>query len=277
MSTTLDGIDIIDIRVNVFVEVRVVNHGHLNRRTIFIGIEVNHLADERRTGTVDITHELTQTLLRVERLLLAVTLCVNHTLIFQHNPDTCIEECQLTHTVGENLPVINGLGEDTVVRPELHERTGFALFPVTGCLLLRDRMYRSYRFTFLVVLTVNSTLTIHLYVHALRQRVHAAYTHTVQTTGHFIRILVELTTGVEHRHNDFQRTLVLLRMHVYRNTTTVILNGDGVVLIDMNGYLVAESRERLINRVIDYLINKMVQTLLRYIANIHRRSFTHRL
>ena len=82
---------------------------------------------------------------------------------------------------------------------------------------------------------------------------------------------------MQHGHYHFQCRLMLLRVHIYRNTTTVILYGNRVILIDMNGYLVAETGESLINGVIDDLINKMVQTLERYIADIHRWSLTHRL
>ena len=63
VRTTLDGIDVIDIGVYVLVEVRVVDHRYLYRRTVFVGIKVDHLADERRTRTVNITYELAQTLL----------------------------------------------------------------------------------------------------------------------------------------------------------------------------------------------------------------------
>ena len=63
MRTTLDGVDVINIGVYVLVEVRVVDHRYLYRRTVFVGIEVDHLADERRTRTVDVTYELAQTLL----------------------------------------------------------------------------------------------------------------------------------------------------------------------------------------------------------------------
>ena len=277
MGTTLDGIDVIDVGVYVLVEIGVVDHRYLYRRTVFLGIQMNHLRDQRRTGTVDITHELTQTLLRIERLFLAVTLCVFNSLVLQHDLDTGIQERQLTHTVRQNLPVVNGLGEDRIVRPELHERTGLTLLPVTGCLRLCDRMHRSQRLTLLVILAVDRTLTIYLYVHLLRERIHAAHTHTVEATGYLVAVLVELTTGMEHRHNDFERRFMLLRVHIYRNTTTVILNGDGVILVDVHGYLIAETRQRLINGVVHYLINKVMQTLERYIADIHRRTFTHRL
>ena len=277
VGTTLNGIDVIDVGVYVLVEVGVVDHSYLNRRTVFLGIQMNHLADERRTGTVDITNELTQTLLRVELLFLAVTLCVFHAFVLQHDLDTGIQERQLTHTVREDIPVINGLGEDRIIRPELHERTGLTLLPVTCSLRLCDRMHRSQRFSLLVILAVDSTLTVHLHVHLLRERIHTTHTYTVETTGYLVTILVELTTGVEHGHNNFQRTLMLLRMHIYRNTTTVILNGNGVILVDMNGYLITETGECLINGVIHHFINQVVQTLKRYIADIHRRTFTHRL
>ena len=62
VRTTLDGVDVIDIGVYVLVEIGVVDHRYLHRRTVLVGIEVDHLADERRTRTVDVTNELAQTL-----------------------------------------------------------------------------------------------------------------------------------------------------------------------------------------------------------------------
>ena len=277
MGTTLDGIDVIDVGVYVLVEGGVVDHRHLYRRTVFLGIEVNDLRDQRRTGTVDITNELTQTLLRVELLFLAVTLCVFNSFVLQHDLDTGIQERQLTHTVREDIPVVNGLGEDRIIRPELHERTGLALLPVTRSLCLGDHMHRRQRFALCVVLAVDLPVTIDLHVHLRRERVHAAHTHTVETTGHLVAVFIELTTGVEHGHHDLQRGFMLLRVHIHRDTTTVILYGDRVILIDMNCDLIAETGERLVDGVIDYLIHQVVQTLQRDVADIHRRSLAHRL
>ena len=285
MRTTLDRIDIIDVRVYVLVEIGVVDHRYFYRCTVFVGIQVNHLADERCTSAVDITNKLTQTLLRVELLALALFyfgailqgLLLHHAFVLQHNLDACVQERQLAHTVGQYLPMINGLREDRVVRPELHKRTRLALLPVAYRLCLGNRVHRCQRFTLGVVLRMNLTVAVYLYVHLGRQRIHAAHTYTVQTTRHFITVLVELTTGVQHGHYHLQRTLVLLRMHIYRNTTTVILYGNRVVLIDVHGYLITESRQCLINRVVDHLVNQMVQTLQRDISDIHRRALTHRL
>ena len=82
---------------------------------------------------------------------------------------------------------------------------------------------------------------------------------------------------MEHCHNNLERTLMLLRMHIHRYTTTVILNSDRIILIDMNGYLAAESRKSLIDRVIYHFINKVVQALLRDVTDIHRGALTNRL
>ena len=285
VRTTLDGIDIIDIGVYVLIEIGVVDHRYLYRRTVFVGIEVDHLADERRTGTVDVTHELGKALLRVEGLLLALghfgailQFALYHdALVLQYDLDSCVQECELTHTIREDLPVINGLRKDRIIRPELHESTSLALLPVTRSLLLRDHMYRRQRFAFRIILTVDLSVTINLHVHLRRECVHTAHTHTVETTGHLIAVFIELTTGVEHGHYDLQRGFMLLRVHIYRDTTTVILYGNGVILIDMDRDLIAETGERLVDGVIDYLIHQVVQTLLRDVADIHRRSLAHRL
>ena len=98
----------------------------------------------------------------------------------------------------------------------------------------------------------------------------------MQTAGNLVTVLVELTAGVQHGHHDLQRRLMLLRVHVNRYTTTVILNGDGVVFLYMYGYLVAESCESLIDGVIHHLIHEVMQTFLRDIADIHCRALAHR-
>ena len=277
VRTTFDSVDIIDVRVYVLIEVGIVDHSHLNRRTVFLGVEMDDLADKRRTRTIDVTNELREALLGVEHFLLAVTLCVHYTLILEHDFDAGIEESEFAHSVRQNLPVVNRFGKDGIIGPELHERTCFALLPVTDRLLFGDCVHRSKRFAFCIILAVDSAVTIDLYVHRLRERVHAADADTVETTGHFVAILIKLTTGMEDGHNDFQRGLMLLRVHIDRNTTSVILDSNGVILVDMNGYLVTETGERLIDGVIHHFINKVVQTLERYIADIHRGAFAHSL
>ncbi len=284
VRTALDRIDIIDVRVNVLVEIGVVDHRYLHRCAVLVGIQMDHLADQRCAVVVDVTHELRQTLFRIEFLLLAADLLRAvlvyslhlHTLILEHDLDASVQVCELTHTVSEYIPLIDGLGKDRVIRPELYKRTGLAQLPVARSLLLGDRVHRSQRLALGVILRVDGALTVNLHVHLRRERVHAAHTYAVQTAGNLVTILVELTAGVEYGHHDLQGTLVLLRVHVNRYTATVILYGNRVILFDMYGYLVAEPCQGLVDRVIYHLIHQVVKTFLRDITDIHCRAFAHR-
>ena len=285
VGTTLDGVDIVDVGVYVLVEVGIVHDGYLYRRTVLIRTQVDHLRDKRRTVAVDVTHELLQALLRVELLTLAFghlhaileRMLLHHALILEHDLNTSIQEGQLAHTVCQDLPLVGRHGEDGIVRPELHERTGLTLLPVADSLVLGDHMYRRERFTLLVVLSMDLAVAIHLDVHLGGECIHAAHTHTVQTAGHFVGVLIELTAGMQHGHHDLQGRLMLLRMHIHRDTTTVILHRDRIVLIDVNSYLRAETCQGLVDRVVHHLINQVVQALLRDVADVHRRTLTHRL
>ena len=84
----------------------------------------------------------TQTLLRIELLFLAVTFRVDDTFVLEHDLDAGVQEREFAHTVREDLPVVHGLGEDGIIRPELHERTRLALLPITGGLCLGNHMNR---------------------------------------------------------------------------------------------------------------------------------------
>ena len=51
----------------------------------------------------------------------------------------------------------------------------------------------------------------------------------MQTTGYFVAVLVELTTGVKDGEHDFQRAAFLLGVDVGRDTTSVVDDGDGII------------------------------------------------
>ncbi len=182
VSTALYCVDIVHVRVYVLVEVGVVNHRHLHGRAVLLGAEVNHLRDKRRAGAVDIAHKLAQALLRIEHLAL-VTFAVSGyhaclvsrhfalrqrlglcsdgvTLVRQGYLHACVQVCQLAHTVGENIILVNGLGEDTAVGPELHEGTRATFAAVSAYL-----MHGTGGLALGVLLHINLAVAIDLYVH----------------------------------------------------------------------------------------------------------------
>ena len=66
-------------------------------------------------------------------------------------------------------------------------------------------------------------------------------------------------------------------MKVYGNTSAIIDNRNGVVFVDSHLDMGAESRESLIDRVVDNLIDKVVETFLTDVADIHCRAFSDSL
>ena len=94
---------------------------------------------------------------------------------------------------------------------------------------LADHFYLSQRLSFGIFLLVDLAFPVDFSHEAVRQRVHAGYTDTVKTSGHLVAVLVELTAGMENRKNHLESRPVLFRVHSRRDSSSVILDSDGVV------------------------------------------------
>ena len=108
----------------------------------------------------------------------------------------------------------------------------------------------------------------------IRERVHDRDTDPVQTSGNFVGVLVELTTRVQHRQNDRSGTHPLCRVHVSRDTPSVVCDDTGTLFRKRDVDRVTIPRHRLIYRVVDNLINQVMQAAMARIADIHPRSFS---
>ena len=76
MSTTLDGVDIIHVRVDILAVVGIVHHSHLDRNTLLFGLEIDDIVEKVGAVTIDIAHELLQSVLGMEHLLLGLAFLV---------------------------------------------------------------------------------------------------------------------------------------------------------------------------------------------------------
>ena len=99
----------------------------------------------------------------------------------------------------------------------------------------------------------------------------------MKTTRHLVATLIELATSVQNGEYHLKSRLTLLFVPVCRDTATVILDRDRVVLVDCYIDVVTVACESLVDRVVYYLVHKMVKTLLADVANIHRWSLTYGL
>ena len=61
-----------------------------------------------------------------------------------------------------------------------------------------------------------------------------------------------------------------------RDSTSVIADGNGIVFIDINLYLIAVSCESFIHRIVHDLIDKVVKSSRGGTADVHSRSLSYR-
>ena len=110
----------------------------------------------------------------------------------------------------------------------------------------------------LVRLLVDLLVAPDLQLERLRERVHHRDAHAVQAARHFVAVVVELAAGVQHRHHDLGRRLAAL-VHVDGDAAAVVHHRDPVVGVDRDVDLVAVAGERLVDGVVDDLVDEVVQ------------------
>ena len=101
-------------------------------------------------------------------------------------------------------------------------------------------------------------------------------TDTVETARDLVGLLVELAACVEDGQHDFEGTLVVLLHPVDRNTPAVILDHERAVLVDDDCDPGAEPGKCFVNRVVDDLVDEVVQAAGIGAADVHRRTLPDR-
>lgn len=110
-----------------------------------------------------------------------------------------------------------------------------------------------------IFLLENLAFALNGYFQIAAKGVHATHTYPVQTTGNLIGVFVEFTTCVQHGHNHLQGRSFLLGVHGSGDTPAIVLNGDGIVFVNGNFNILAIAGEGFIDRVVDHLINQVVE------------------
>ena len=98
----------------------------------------------------------------------------------------------------------------------------------------------------------------------------------MQTARDLVAVVVELAAGVEHGQHDFGRRLAALVL-VDRDAAAVVDDRDGVVDVDRDVDLVAVAGQRLVDRVVDDLVDEMVQPRRAGRPDVHGGTLAHRL
>ena len=128
----------------------------------------------------------------------------------------------------------------------------------------------------LVGLLVDLAVAPDLELERLRQRVDDRDADAVQTARDLVAVVVELAAGVQHGQHDFRRRLAALVLSTGM-PRPLSIDGDRVVDVDRDVDLVAVAGQRLVDRVVDDLVDEVVQPGAPGRADVHRRALADRL
>ena len=239
MRAALYGVDVVDVRIDILVEIGVVGHRHLDGHAVFLGVEVDDVLDQRCLAGIDVFHELLEALLAEEYLAFGVALFVEQTHVGERQRDAGVEERQVAQTVGEGLVIIDGLREDGGVRMEDNGRSRVVGFSDSGQL--------AGRLSVGVFLHVDLSVAVDFGAQVVGERVHAAHAYAVETAGNLVGAFVEFTAGMKYGKYHLECRLVHLFVHVDGDASSVVDHLDRVVLKDGDLDVGGIARQRLID------------------------------
>jgi hypothetical protein len=184
--------------------------------------------------------------------------------------DARIEERQLTQALGQNVVVKLGVGEYRRARMEADGRAAPAR--------RADDLQRILRLAELVFLAMLVAVAIDRQRQMIRQRVDDRHADAVQPAGNLVAVVVEFAAGVEHRHHDFGRRAPFFGLDADRDAAPVVDHADRAVAVDRHLDVIAESGQRLVDRVVDDFENHVMQTgSIIGVADVHARPLANGL
>ena len=129
----------------------------------------------------------------------------------------------------------------------------------------------------LVALIVELAVAPDFDLEFLAERVDYRGADAMQAARDLVHAAIELAARVQHGMHDFERRALFGRMHIDRDAAAVVLDRDLVVAQDDDVDLVAVTSQRLVDRVVDDLVDQVMQSALGGVADIHSGALAYRL
>ena len=228
MRTTLRGILAIDERVVALAIARTVGDNHVDILTRKVDGRIERILREI------VVHQIQKTILR--HVLLTI----------KDNLQAEVKVCIVTHQLLDIVHIVAILTENLLINAEADKCTillVYATLPAVGKL---QTLGKSNRMCLAITHRARRKLA--------REHIHSLHTHTIQTYGLLEGIALVLTTRIHLAHGCRQR--------LERDTTTIVSHRHDIIL-DGNLNSVACAHNKLVNRVIDRLLNQNVDTIIR--------------
>ena len=99
----------------------------------------------------------------------------------------------------------------------------------------------------------------------------------MKAAGYFVSIAVKFTAGMKFGHHNLNCRYFMDRVNVNWNTTSVVLDRTRTIRMKNDFNYITMAIHSLINRVVNYLIDKMMKTCLACCTDVHCRPFAYGL
>ncbi len=218
MGTTVPLGNVVGEAVDILLEGVIPLHGHFYGNPVFaFAVEVEHPVDRRLVG-VQMLNKGSQATFVFKDFFLA------RAFVGQTDSHTTVQKGQLAKALGENVVMEFDVGKGFRRRNEVHLGAGGIGFT--------NRRKRRVGNTVSVSLLVDLVVATDSEGKGRGKCVHYRNTNAVQTTRHFVGVIVEFTTGVQHGHDNFRGGNAFLFVQIHRNSTAVILDRHRLVRVN---------------------------------------------
>src|SRR5581483_3734003 len=130
----------------------------------------------------------------------------------------------------------------------------------------------------LVALAIERAVAFDLHLAPFGERVDHRNAHTVQATADLVAAAAEFASGVQDGHYHLQRREARTLMVFFDgDAAPVVLDRDGAVSVNSHTDSAGKAGHHLVDTIVYYLLDQMVQPALVRRANIHAGTHAHRL
>ena len=228
-----------------------------------VGFRAHH--DRRRHDRLLVAVEIFDEFLDAAVIMHLLALLDRVAHVREHDVDAGIEEGELAQPVLQRRKIVFDVLEGLGRGQESHFRAAFAR-GVADDLQRRHRIAMGELDVVLLVVAPDAQAEL------AGERVDDGDADAVQAAGNLVGVLVEFAAGMELGHDDLGRRDAFALVDVDGNAAAVVAHGHRIVGVEDDVDLRRVTRQRLVDRVVDDLIDHVVQAgTVIGVADIHAR------
>ena len=263
MRAALDCVDEVDEAEEALDVCVVVLYRDLELRFVLLAADYDGLLEEHLLALVEVLDERADAAGVVVGLFLGLL----GALVLEVYRYMRVEEGELAQPLLQDVGLEFRRRENFAVGHELHARA--AQRGLADDLELRDGVAA------LVALAVLPAVAPYRELEPYGERVDDRDADAVKPARYRVGALVEFAARVQHREDDLGGRTARL-VHARRDAAAVVDDADAAVLVYRDADGVAEAGEGFVYRVVDDLVDQVVQPALPLVADVHAGAFADR-